>query len=103
MTYPFLHIILAVVILVVALPYVARIRHPSQHLLAAYLIFTSVFFVTAMILFSLFGWIAARLDLAGYLSEPGPGLILLMLVFVPAFALASWQARKPSWREGPPK
>jgi len=89
-------------LLITAIPYVRKIRHPQQKPLAAYLIFVSVFLVVASVLFRLLLWLAARLDLEGALHDPGPALLFIALVFLPAVAVASWQARKPPWRRGPP-
>lgn len=95
-------IVIGLVILAVAFPYVARIRHPEQKLLAAYLIFMSVFGASSVVLFSLFGWLAVRLGQAAVLEQTGPALLFFVLVFVPAFAFATWLARKPPWRQPPP-
>jgi len=90
------------VILAVAVPYVARIRDPRQKFLAAYFIFMSSFAATAAVLFTLLGRLASQLELGLYLEQPGPAALFLLLVFLPALALATWLARKPPWRRGPP-
>jgi len=91
------------IVLVAAIPYVARIRHPQQKPLAAYLIFISAFILIAVLLFNLFAWLAISLELGAVLGRPGPALIFLALVLLPAIALATWLARKPPWRNsGPP-
>jgi hypothetical protein len=95
-------LIIGVIILAIAIPYVARIRHPEQKPLAAYLIFTSVFVVVAVVLFNLLGWLVALYELGEYLHQLGPALLFLVLVFLPAIILASWLARMPPWRQGPP-
>ena len=90
-------------ILAVAIPYVTRIRHPEQKPLAAYLIFVSVFVTAAVVLYSMLAWLALKLGMESALGNTGPALMFLVLVFVPAIALAGWQARKPPWRQrGPP-
>ena len=90
-------------ILGVAIPYVMRIRHPEQKPLAAYLIFVSVFVTAAIVLYSLLAWLALKLGREAGLGHTGPALLFLVLVFLPAIVLASWQARKPPWRQrGPP-
>jgi MFS family permease len=94
--------LLAVVLLAAAAPYVARIRHPEQRLFAAYMIFVIIFSVTALLLFILIGWLA---DTWGIIQSIGPaGMMILLVVFGlgPAFMLATWQARKPPMRFGPP-
>jgi len=90
-------------ILGVAIPSVTRIRHPEQKPLAAYLIFVSVFVTAAVVLYSLLAWLALKLGIEAALGNTGPALLFLVLVFLPAIALASWQTRKPPWRQrGPP-
>lgn len=90
-------------ILVVAIPYVRRLRHPDQKPLAAYLIFVSVFVTTAVVLYSSLAWLALKLGVEAALGNTWPALLFLVLVLLPAIALASWQARKPPWRQsGPP-
>jgi hypothetical protein len=91
-----------VVILVAAIPYVLHIRHPEQKPFAAYLIFVSVFVVTAAVLFRLLAQLASTYGLGATLNAPAPALLFLALVFLPAVALATWLARKPPWRPGPP-
>ena len=95
-------IVAGIVILVAAMPYTRRIRHPRQKPFAAYLIFVSVFVVTAAVLFRLLAQLASKLGLGAVLDAPGPALLFLILVFLPAVALATWLARKPPWRRGPP-
>lgn len=94
-------IAVGVVILAAAFPYVIRIRHTEQKPVAAYLIFVSVFVVTAVVLFSLLAELAITLGLGATLDAPGPALLFLALIFLPAVALATWLARKPPWRQGP--
>jgi hypothetical protein len=90
-------------ILAVAIPYVTRIRHPEQKPLAAYLIFVSVFVTAAVVLYSLLAWLAVKLGMQAALGNTGAALLFVVLIFLPAIALASWQARKPPWRQrGPP-
>jgi hypothetical protein len=96
-------ILIGTVILAAAIPYTARIRHPDQKPLAAYLIFLTVFVTSAVVLFSLAAWLATRLGLAARLDQPALALVFLVVVFVPAIALATWQAAKPPWKQrGPP-
>jgi hypothetical protein len=66
---------------ILAIPLIRRIRHPDQRPFAAYLIFVSLFTLVAGILFA---------------------LLFLLLVFVPALLVATWQARKPRWWKAPP-
>ncbi|TVP80286.1 MAG: hypothetical protein EA346_07835 [Thioalkalivibrio sp.] len=89
-------------IFLLAIPLVLRIRHPEQRAFAAYLIFVSIFTVVAGVLFWLLSWLALALGLAPMLERVIPAIVFLLLIFVPAFALAFWQARKPRWRKAPP-
>jgi hypothetical protein len=75
--------------------YVPRIRHPGQKPFAAYLIFVIVFTAVAIGMFVLLAYLAAAFGLAQALERPLPILIFLAGVFVPAFVVARWQARKP--------
>ena len=95
-------IAIGVVILAAAIPYVRRIRHPQQKPLAAYFIFVSIFVVTAAVLFRLLALLSSTFGLGATLNAPGPALLFLALVFLPAIVLATWLARKPPWRQGPP-
>jgi hypothetical protein len=92
-----------IVLLVAAVPYVVAIRHPRQKPFAAYLIFVSVFAVSAAVLAGLLAWLAGRFDLTAALRNTLPAVVFLLLIVLPALALATWQARKPPWRQqGPP-
>ena len=96
-------ILIGAALLAAAIPYVARIRHPEQKPLAAYFIFVTVFVTVSVVIFGLIAWLASRGGVAYGLDETGPALLFLAVVFVPALALATWQARKPPWRQrGPP-
>jgi hypothetical protein len=96
------NIAIAVAILVAAIPYVARIRDPQQKFIAAYFIFVSSFAAVAAVLFTLLGRLASQLGLGPSLEETGPAVLFLLLVLLPALALATWLARKPPWRTGTP-
>ena len=102
MTDIWLSIVVGISLLLVAIPYVARIRHPQQKPLAAYLIFMFIFITVAVVLYSGLAMLAVALKVAHLLSQPLPALVFLLLVFLPAIALGTWQARKPPWRQGPP-
>ena len=95
-------IIIAVIILVGAIPYVLHIRHPQQKPLAAYLIFVSLFVIISLVLNTVLLWLASKLGLLAALNELAPAILFLILNFLPAFVIARWQARKPPWRQGPP-
>lgn len=97
-----LGILVGIAILVLAIPFVSHIRHPAQKPMAAYLIFLFVFAAASFVLFNLLGWLAARAGLGPALGTPGPAVAFLVLVFLPALGLATWQARKPPSRRGLP-
>lgn len=102
MFHPAVVLIAGGILLLASMPYVARIRHPEQRPFAAYLIFVSIFAVASAVLFGVLTWVAGTLGLTEALSQPVPAVAFLLLVFVPALALARWQARQPPWRQGPP-
>ena len=87
---------------ILAIPLIRRIRHPDQRPFAAYLIFVSIFTLVAGILFALLSWLAVVLGLSSALERLFPAIVFLLLVFVPALLVATWQARKPRWLKGPP-
>ena len=95
-------LLIGIGVLIVFMPYVRLIQHPSQTFLAAYLIFVLAFMVATAVLFMLFGWIAGALNLGASLGNTIRLAIFWTLVLVPSFVLASWQARKPPLRRGPP-
>lgn len=90
-----LSIIIALVILVAAIPYVSWVRNPAQRPVAAYLIFVTVFLAAGFVLFGVLSWVLWRLGLDDALNQPIPAVVFLLLVFVPAFALGTRQIRKP--------
>jgi len=94
--------LIAVGLLAAAAPYVARIRHPEQRPFAAYMIFVIIFSVTALLLFILIGWLADTLGLMQSLGAAGMMVLLAVFGLGPALVLATWQARKPPMRFGPP-
>ena len=102
MTSYWVHIAIALALLGAAIPYVARIRHPDQKPLAAYLIFVFLFAIVAAVTFGLLAWLITTLGFGPSLEDPIGAAIFLLVVFAPAFAVARWQARKPPYREGPP-
>lgn len=92
-----------IALLVAAMPYVNRIRHPDQTPVAAYLIFVFMFLIVSAVLYGVLGWLAAVLDLARLFGNVVMGTItFLALIFIPAFLMARWLARKPPWRSSVP-
>lgn len=93
---------IAVVVLAALAPYVARIRHPRQQPFAAYLVFVTVFSVAAVVLFVVLAWAGRAFGVLDDLGRAGIVAALVLLGLVPAFALATWQARKPPANRPPP-
>ncbi|MGD8832429.1 MAG: hypothetical protein PVF57_17620 [Pseudomonadales bacterium] len=94
--------LIGAIVMLAAVPYVARIRHPEQKPFAAYLIFATVFLAAAFILFNVLAAIIDHFALADDLREAPTAAMFLALVFIPAFALAAWQARKAPFGRPPP-
>ncbi|HSN73242.1 MAG TPA: hypothetical protein VLT59_17130 [Steroidobacteraceae bacterium] len=83
------------VFLVGAFFYTRAARHPSTPLLAAYLLFVSIFTLVAFVIFAAGLWLFEISGAGGVLSNPAGAILFLAIVFVPAFLLARWQLRKP--------
>lgn len=83
------------VFLVAAAFYTQRARNRETRPLAAYLLFVTVFSVTAVVLFAglvrLMSWLGEN----GVPSHPLTVGLLLLAIFVSAFLVARWQMRKP--------
>lgn len=94
-------ILLWLVALAAAYPYVKRVHNPDQHLLAAYLIFITIFGAASFFLFALLTRLAAMLWPEA-LAQIGLLLLLAVLSLIPAFYLARWQIRKPAMQRPPP-
>lgn len=84
-----------ILLLALFAPYVQRIRHPAQKPLAAYLIFVTIFTAASFIMFILWTYVVSAADWIGALERPLPILLFLIGIFLPAFLVARWQARKP--------
>jgi hypothetical protein len=95
-------IALAVGVLALAAPYVGWIRHPAQKPFAAYLVFVSVFALACIVLFLALAWLTGVLGVRESLGRGGLALLLIVLGVLPAFAIATWQARQPPSRLGRP-
>lgn len=73
-------------------------RHPAAKALAAYLIFVTVFSVTAFVIYGALILLLQALGRVALLSNPVLAAVFLLVVFVPAFLLARWQLKKPPAR-----
>jgi hypothetical protein len=78
-----------------AIFYTQEARHPETRLLAAYLIFATVFTATAFAAFSTLTLALRAAGLTHVLEHPIAAAAFLAAVFLPAFFLARWQLRKP--------
>lgn len=96
-----LGIVLWLVLMVLALPYVRRAKHPRAQTLAAYMIFVTLFSMGAGIMYSLLILLMGTYDRLAYLHNPLGAISFLALVFVPSFLLGRWQMKKPPRRVPP--
>jgi hypothetical protein len=90
-----LGVILGIVVMLLAIPYVRRAKHPRAKLLAAYLVFATLFTVGSIVLYSALLTLLNRFIGLDFLQHPLGAVVFLALVFVPAFLLARWQLKKP--------
>lgn len=96
-------LILWLILLALAFPYVRRAKHPEAKTLAAFLLFVMLFSVVAGTLFFGLSRIAVGLGLASDLANPVWALPFLALIFAPAFLFARWMIRRPPWNRPVPK
>jgi hypothetical protein len=89
------------VLLLLAIPYVRAARHPDSKPLAAYMIFLTVFSVAAYVLFGVLIALIGALKGADFLATPLAAVLVFVLSAVPAFFLARWQIRRAPGK--PPK
>lgn len=78
--------------------YTRRARHPSARPLAAYLVFVTVFTLSAFALFAGFTFLLRAFGKSDLLTYPAFAALFLVVVFVPAFLVARWQLRHPPER-----
>ncbi len=100
MTYAFLGFFLWGALMLLAIPYVRRNKHPRAPFPAAYMVFIILFSAGTVVMYTL---LVLGLGSLGWLDALGraPGAaVFLVLVFGPAFLLARWQLKKPP-RAGP--
>jgi hypothetical protein len=86
------------VFLLAAVPFVARIRHPDQKPFAAYLIFVTVLTASFAVTLGLLIWLAGLMGIEERLQATAPAVVLIVAALLPAFAIATWQARRPPMR-----
>lgn len=83
------------IFLIAAVFYTRWARYPSARPLAAYLIFVTVFTVSAFFLFACLTVLLEALGQIAALTDPIVAVVFLLAVFLPAFLVARWQLRKP--------
>lgn len=91
-----------IVIVIAAVPYSLRARHPDTKPLAAFMIFFTVFSVAAFMIFGVVTYVLQMTGNAGLLANPVGAAVFLVLVFGPAFLLGRWQLKKPPRQMPPP-
>lgn len=90
-----LGIILWFVLMLLAIPYVRRAKHPRAKPLAAYMVFITLFSVGAAVMFSVLLMLLSSYGGLDALHHVPGATLFLALVFVPAFLLGRWQMKKP--------
>lgn len=88
-------IILWLVLMLLAIPYVQRAKHPRAKPLAAYMVFVTLFSVGAAVIFSVLLMLLSGYGGLDALRHVPGAALFLVLVFVPAFLLGRWQMKKP--------
>ena len=83
------------VFLLAAIYITRRDRHPRIRPLAAYLIFVTVFTMASFVFFAAIIVLLGALGQERTLANPIATVIVLLVIFVPAFFIARWQIRKP--------
>ncbi|MHB1188902.1 hypothetical protein [Thiobacillus sp.] len=90
-----LGIILWLVLMLLAIPYVRHAKHPRAKPLAAYMVFVTLFSVGAAVMFSVLLMLLSGYGGLDTLHDFPGAAIFLTLVFIPAFLLGRWQLKKP--------
>jgi hypothetical protein len=97
-----MHFIIALALwamLLAAAPlYTGQARNPQTRPLAAYLIFAALFTLVAAAIFAAIVVVVTATGHDALLAGPLAMSAVLVVMFVPAFAVARWQLRKPPGR-----
>lgn len=88
-------------LLALAYPYVRRAKHPREGIMAAYLLFVTLFSAVGALSFLVIIWLITQAGSGRLLHEPFGTVTLLALVLVPAFLIARSQIRRPPSRQPP--
>jgi hypothetical protein len=98
-----LALVIWLILLALAFPYVRRAKHPETPTLAAFMLFVMLFSVVGATLFFALSWLAVKAGWALALANPVWALLFLALVFAPAFLFARWMITRPPWNRPVPK
>ena len=90
-----LGVLLWLALMLLAIPYVRRAKHPRASFVAAYMLFVVLFSVAAVVMYSLLLMLLDRYWGLELLHRPLGAAAFLALVFVPAFLIGRWQLKKP--------
>ncbi len=96
-------IVIWLVLLALAVPYVRRAKHPDVKPLAAFMMFVILFSLVGGLLFLALSWFVIKTGLASALGHPLGALVYLALIFLPAFLFARWVIRRPPLKRPAPK
>lgn len=98
-----LALIVWLLLLAIAVPYVRRVKHPDTQTLAAAMLFVTLLSVISGSLFFALGWAASAAGWAHALGDPVFAVVFVILVFLPGFLFAHWMIRRPPWNRPLPK
>lgn len=98
-----LALIVWLLLLVSAVPYVRRVKHPEMQTLAAAMLFVTLVSVISGSLFFLLGWAASVAGWAHALGDPAFAVVFVVAVFLPGLLVARWAIGRPPWNRPVPK
>ena len=93
--------IIAALVLAVCWPIAQSLRHEKLHPIAAYLLFVSVMFLVAALVFMVVIRVAAALMSPTALEGAGVAVAISLLSLLPGFFAARWIVRRPQIRRMP--
>jgi len=98
-----LALIVWLLLLAIAVPYVRRVKHPETPTLAAAMLFVTLVSVISGSLFFALGWAASSAGWAHALGDPVFAVVFVAIVFLPGFLVARWVIGRPPWNRPVPK
>src|SRR5512139_1530768 len=98
-----LALVIWLILLALAFPYVRRVKHPQVKPLAAFLLFAMLFSVVSGTLYFALLWVVLKVGWAAMLASAFSALAFLALVFAPAFLFARWMIKRPPLNRPVPK